>query len=209
MGALTGSITTTAYYVDGALPDAYEASFVEALNQRRFKEIDLNLDADESVGWVNLNDPFDAELSIEKLKVNHYLVVGLRQDLIRIPAAAFRLHLRRAVQDYLDAKGKERATKAEQEESRDHLEKTLRRKVMPAIKVHEIVWNLQRGEVWFFSSNKRMNELFTDLFAETFGLPLIPRNPYSRLERMAADFSLVDKAITVEPSSFAVPPSMR
>ena len=134
-----------------------------------------------------------------------YLMVGLRQDLIRLPATALKLHFRQALAEYLGKTGRERATKAEEEEVRDQVEKQLKRRVLPAIRVNDLVWNIERGQVWFFSANKRLNEVVMDLFTETFEVTLIPRNPYALLERLKLGDELIDKAVTLEPTVFAVP----
>lgn len=206
MGALTGSMTTSAYYVDGDLPDDFREAFVKALRTRRFREIEIESDQDESLGWVDVSDPFDTEFMIERVVWNDYVLFALRQDQLRIPPAAFRLHFRRALADYLASQDRERATRAEEEEVRDMLEKQLRRRVLPSIRIFEVAWNLDRGELWLFTSNKRVNEIFLDLFTDTFGLVLIPRNAYSRLERAGLDAEALDRVSALEPTAFAVPP---
>ncbi len=206
MGALTGSMTPTAYYVEGDLPDDFRNVFTKALGSRKFREIEVESDQDESLGWVDVSDPFDTEFMIERVVWNDYVLFALRQDQLRIPPAVFRLHFRRALTDYLDSQDRERATRAEEEEVRDMLEKQLRRRVLPSIRIFEVAWNLDRGEVWLFTPNKRVNEIFLDLFSDTFGMVLIPRNAYSRLERAGLDQEALDRISALEPTAFAVPP---
>ncbi|MGM0578952.1 MAG: hypothetical protein ACQEXJ_24735 [Myxococcota bacterium] len=209
MGALSGGITTSAYYVDGDLPKDFRDRFVEALNSRRFQDIEVESDQEESLGWVNLADPFDTDFAVEKILFNDYLMAGLRQDTLRIPGAVFKLHLRRALADYLQTTGKAKASKADEEEVRDHLEKQLRKRVLPGIKIHEFVWNIERGEVWLFTANKRVNEMFQDIFTDTFDVVLLPRNAYSRLEKMGLSDDDLEHAARLEPTVFAVPGDLR
>lgn len=206
MGALTGSITFSTYYVDGEPDAGFKDEFIAAMNKRRFKEIDVAADLDESIGWTSISDPFDSEFELAKVSWGDYWVCALRQDVIRIPAAAFKLHFKKALGEYLAQTGKERATKAEEEEVKDHLEKSLRRRVLPSIRTYDVVWNLQRGVVWFWTTNKRMGEIFTDLFTDTFGFPLIPKNPYALLERMELPEELMKTAIAIEPAVMSAPP---
>ena len=206
MGALTGSISTSAYYVDGDIPQGFKERFAEGLRKQAFREIDLGLEHDESMGWVNIDDAFDTAFEVDAFLWNRYVLVGFRIDAVRLPASIVKIHYQRELGDYLENQGKERASKAERDNVKDHLVNSLRRKVLPTIKIIDMAWNLDRGEVWFFSGNKRLNDIFMDRFTETFGVSLIPRNPYSLLERMELDASMIDKAVRLDPTVFAVPP---
>ncbi len=205
MGALSGSVTAAAYYVGGELPSDFRDRYVSALNGRKFREIDLNSDDDESLGWVSINDPFDNEFHLDKVLVGDYLMASIRQDTIRIPAAAFKLHLRKAIIEYCKETGREKVTKAEEEELRDTLEKQLRKRVLPSIRTFDMTWNIQRGKLWLWTTNKRTNEVFQELFQDTFELPLIPKTPYAQLERMDLGEDVLDRAVVIEPAALALP----
>jgi hypothetical protein len=206
LGALSGTLTTTAYYIEGDVPDGFRETYIEALSKFRFKEIDLGLDQDESLGWVTIADPFDTAFELNKVSWGSYLMVAIRHDAIRLPANAFKLHLGKAVQEYLREHGKERISKPEQEEIKDQLQKQLRKRVLPAIKTFDLVWNIERRQAWFFTQNKKMNELFVDMFEETFGLQAHERNPYSLVEHMGLDDAMFDRMLSIEPAALAAPP---
>lgn len=205
MGALSGSMTATAYYVDGEPPKDFRDRYTEAVQKRRFRDIDVDADHDESHGWVTVHDPFDTEFDPTKFHWNQYVLLGLRHDVLRIPQTAFKLQFRRALDDYLQRSGKEKATRAEEDEVREHLERQLRRRILPTIRLYEMAWHLERQEVWLFTSNKRMNESFQELFTDTFELELVPRNAYSRMERMGYQQEWLDHAVGLEPTAFASP----
>jgi len=206
VGALSGTLTSTAFYVDGDPPEGFRDAYLEALGKHRFKEIDYALEQDESIGWVSITDPFDTDFDLNKILWGSYLMVSLRHDVVRLPAAAFRLHLAKAIAERLEATGRERLTKAEQEDVRDELEKQLRKRVLPAIKTFDLVWNLERKELWFFTQNKKMNERFVDIFDATFGLALRERNPYSLVEQMGLDDETFERLFRIEPAAMAAPP---
>ncbi len=206
MGALSGTLTATVYYVQGDLPDDFKERYLDALSKNCFTDVDLALEQDESMGWVNIADPFDTEFDLNKVLWGSYLMVSLRHDAVRLPAAAFKFHLNRAVKEYLAETGKERISKAEKEEVKDHLEKQLKKRVLPAIKTFDLVWNIDSGQAWFFTTNKKMNELFVDLFEDTFGLAAHERNPYSEVERLGLDEEQMDQVLRIEPAAFAAPP---
>lgn len=204
MGAISGTITTSAYYLLEDLPKDFRTAYVEAMTAKRFKDIDISSDQDESVGWCVTSDPFDTDFSIEKLHFTDYLMFSMRQDVLRLSPSVFKLHLAKRIADYKAEFDKDKVTKAEADNVRELLERELRRKVLPSIRIHDAVWNIQRGEVWLFTTNKRVNEIFQDLFTSTFGLTLAPRNAYARLERMKLPEAELARVPTLEPTVFAV-----
>jgi hypothetical protein len=206
VGALTGGITTTAYYVEGDLPKGFREPFVEAMNQSRFKEIEVEGDQTESHGWVDIQNPFSESLRIDTVHWNAYFLFGMRHDTLRIPASLFKMHLNKRLDDYKAEFGKDRITKADRDNVSGLLEREMRRKVLPGVKVHDVAWNLDRKELWLFTTNKYARQLFEELFDKTFGLNLIVRNPYSRLERLGLDEAALTKAASLDASLFAVPP---
>jgi len=204
MGALSGSVTATEFFVRGELPKDFRESYLERLQKRRFRDIDLKSDDDESMGWVTTLDPFATEFTLNDVLWGDYIMVTLRHDSIRIPPAAFKLHLNKEINEVKAAKGKEKLSKAEQEELKDALHKKLRKRVMPSIKTYDVVWNIDRNLVWLFTANKRVSETFQEFWADTFELPLVPKTPYSLLERLN-DEALIEQALAVEPTNFASP----
>ena len=128
MGALTGGITTTAYYVEGDLPKAGEP-FVEAMN-RKFKDIEVEGDQTESLGWVDIQNPFSESLRIDTVHWNAYFLFGMRHDTLRIPASLFKMHLNKRLDDYKAEFGKDRITKADRDNVSGLLEREMRRKVL-------------------------------------------------------------------------------
>lgn len=203
MGALSGSMTLSAFTVDGDLPKDFRDRYLAALGRRAFHEIDLNSDSDESLGWVATRDPFDTAFDLNKVLWGDYLLATLRHDSIRIPPAVFKLHLGKALADYQAKTGKERLSKFDEDEVRDVLLKSLRRRVLPSIKTYDMVWNVERKSVWLFTSNKRVSEVFQEYFADTFELTLIPQSAYALLERMG-DEALLERALMIEPANLVV-----
>lgn len=207
MGALSGTLTTTAFYIEGDLPDDFRDRYVAALNHEAFKDIDLNLDKDESLGWVTAQSPFDAEFDLNKVLWGDYMMFALRNDVIRLPATAFKLHLERRLEEYRDQTGRERLGKAEREEVAEVLKRELRKRVLPSIKTHDVVWNIERKVAWLFTTNKRVIETFIDMFHDTFGLQAHERNPYSLIEHMGLTDQQMELLLQIEPAAFAAPPT--
>jgi DNA recombination-dependent growth factor C len=206
MGALAGTITMTCYYVQGEIPKDFKTSYLEALRKNAFTEIDLELEHDESMGWVTIHDPFNVDFELNDVLWGSYLMVALRHDTIRLPAAAVKLHVRKAVADATKKSGKEKLSKSEVEEIKDRLEKQLKKKALPNIKTFDMVWNMERGVVWLWSTNKKVNEQFIDFFQETFGLVPSEKNPYAQMEQLGFTEELLEKVLDLEPAAMSAPP---
>lgn len=203
MGALAGSVTASEFYVRGELPKDFREFYLQQLTKRRFKEIDVNSDEDESMGWVTTHDPFSSEFTLNDVLWGDYLLVTLRHDSLKVPAAAFKLYLQKEIAAALKESGKERISKTEEEELRDSLHKKLRRRVLPSIKTYDVVWNVERNLMWLFTTNKRVTEVFQELWGDTFELPIAAKNPFSLMERLNDD-KLLDASIAIEPANLAV-----
>jgi len=206
MGALAGTITMTCYYVQGEIPKDFKTSYLEALRKNRFVEINLDLEHEESMGWVAITDPFNTEFELNDVLWGSYLMVALRHDTIRLPATAFKLHLRKAVAEHLKKTGKEKLSKAEVDEVKERLERQLKKKALPNIKTHDVVWNMERGVVWLWSTNKKVNEQFVDFFQETFGLVPHDKNPYSQMEQLGLGEEGLERVLELEPAAMSAPP---
>jgi recombination associated protein RdgC len=206
MGALAGTITMTCYHVKGEVPKDFKERYLKALEKHRFTDINVDQDHEESIGWVTAADPFDTEFDLNKVVWGSYFLAAIRHDTIRLPATAFKLHLKRAVEEHCKKTGKERLSKAEVEEVRDLLEKQLKKRALPNIKVYDMVWNMDRGVVWLWSTNRKVNEQFVDFFEETFELVPHEKNPYSQLELLGFDDAQLGHVLEIEPASMAAPP---
>jgi recombination associated protein RdgC len=205
MPVLSGSMSTMGYFAQGELPSDFKQTYIDAMRKYRFKDIDPVSDRDQAEGWVTLEDPFDTEFDLNKVFFTDYVVMSLRIDRIRIPAAVFKLHLQKALADYRTDKGKEKLSKDEKDEVRDFLESQLRRRVLPSVQTIDAAWNLENNRVWLFSHNKGINEIFQQLFHDTFGFTLTPKNPYVQLLHSDLEDEARDLALNIESAVFAVP----
>ena len=119
MGALAGSISTTAYYVEGKLESGFRETFLAGMQKFLFEDISVESEDTESWGWVNIHDPFDTDLRIDNVHWDAYFLFGLRQDVLRVPASLFKLYLKQRFDAYKAEFGKERLAKSEKDNMKD------------------------------------------------------------------------------------------
>jgi len=202
MGAITGPITASAYRVQGT-PKDWNRVF-EEMTRSRFQDLKPGTEKDRSIGWVLSDDPFSTDFSRATLFRGEILVLTLRMDILSLPGSQLKLHVEKAVAERLKKEGRDRLNRKEQEELADEVRFDLFNRMVPNIKLAELVWATDSSRAWFFSRAAAMVTPFEELFTETFGVRLVADTPYTvaaaNLGEERAD-QLMDwnQALMVEP----------
>ncbi|NUN14668.1 MAG: recombination-associated protein RdgC [Myxococcales bacterium] len=202
MGVFAGSITYRRYRVVGDLPEDYRNRFFEAIQKRIFREIDISSDEERTFGWVGVGDVLDLDLTMEKIFFGSNILLTLRTDTLKVPGAALKLVLRQAEKEFMTDTKKERLSKQDKEEIKEHVIKTLRKRLLPSVKGIDMVWDVSTATVRFWSHNKTMGDLFTEVFFDTFGLRLVPRTPYTAMADVGLSDEMSDRALKLDPADF-------
>lgn len=179
MGLLSGSLSFRRYRVIGKEKD----NFLEAVMTRRFHENLTARSSEDNAGWVNLVDPDDTDFNLMKIQYNHYIVLTMRVDKKRVPAKLLSILHKRRCKEVMTQKGLERLSASHRKDIKEALEEELLSQALPTVAVHDMCWDLNAGELRFFSTSDSVNELFRALFKETFQLDLAPINLDHWLER--------------------------
>jgi len=204
MGLFGGSVSTTKFYVRGALPKRFVEPFIKAIRTRTFQELQVDEEPDERAGWCVASKPLDLELLAENVVVNSYVLLGLRIDKWRIPRALFKAHFDEAAAAQLAKTGKERLSKKEKEELKFRVNRKLRRKVLPTMKHYDLCWDLNRNELRFWNRSARVNDELRTVFDQTFSsfeLTLDEDSPYMAASGLLSP-ELRESLTEVEQTSF-------
>jgi recombination associated protein RdgC len=183
VGALTGSMSTTKFFVRGDLPKNLRRSFMERIALRTFRPLEPEEEAEERAGWCALGQPFDLELSADKVFTGAYLTLALRVDRYRFPARVVQAELAKASHGALQKSGNERLSKTQKTELKRRVMTALRRRYFPNIIGVDLVWNLDAGEAYFWSQSPGLIERLGALFELCFGLTLAENGPFVAAER--------------------------
>ncbi len=202
MGAFRGSITYSRFHVRGELPADFRERFVASIGLRAFRELDPGEELDFRAGWCSIEHPFDVDLTPEKVFFNGYLNLGFRVDTWRIPSALFKASFREAERQYLATHGGEKLSRVQKKDLEAVVISTLRRKLVPSMKVVDLSWGLDEGVVRFFQQSPKQHELMIDLFEKTFDLELVPEGAYVTAELRGLDASTLEALPTLEPTAF-------
>jgi len=202
MGVFNGSISVTKFFVEGAPPKKFAESFVKNLRLRTFQELTIDGEEEETSGWCAAGNGLDLDLTHEKVFLNAYLVLALRVDRWRIPRPLFKAQFDVAQAEYRARTGKDKLSKRDKDELKFRVNRRLRRKVIPVMRVFDLSWDLNRGEVWFWNRSARVNEDMAELFQRTFSLTLTEAAPYVVGQRVLGE-ERAEQMVSLEPSLFA------
>lgn len=172
------------FFVNGALAEGFREKFLEALALRAMRPLDADEDIEERSGWCALGDPYQLELTHERVYYNNFLNLGFRTDRWAIPAPVLKTKLREAETAYLAQKGRERLAKREKEELKQVVVRKLRKQFVPTVRVVDLSWSFEENLVRFYSHSARTIAAMADLFAQTFGLELTIEAPYTLAARL-------------------------
>ncbi|MBI2568770.1 MAG: recombination-associated protein RdgC [Candidatus Schekmanbacteria bacterium] len=205
MGAFKGNLSYKQYYVVDPLPEDWRPRFEEQIRRTVFKEIDIDGTAEESVGWCSPHFPLDLDLSPAVYQHNEYLTLAVRFDKLTVPGAQLRLYVEAEVRKYLAESHRDRIGRQLRDEIKERVRQQLRRRILPVISAVDMVWNVTAGVVRYWSHANRRNELFVELFEDTFGLLLVPDSPYAAAVygKLGLDDTLLGALATVEPAVLA------
>lgn len=200
MGALKGTLTYTTYYVVEEPGPGFKESFIDSLQRHRFRDIDIDAGKDRCIGWSVLGEPFETELTWDKVFRDPYVCVALREDVIKVPKTAFQLHYERREREFLLEQGRESLKKSERAALKDDVMVGLRRRALPDIKLFDVVWNTLDGTLRLWTHSKRIKEAFEEIVSETWSLRIVPNSPYTMTMAHGSDLDAAAVLLDVEPA---------
>ena len=176
-----GALALKRYLILTELDSLSLTQIVDGLKKESISPLTLDDAREESLGWCH---PFTGESDFTFAKDHLYgtgLIFGLRKDSKKIPGTTFKLQLKLAY-DALEVKSDGRSKskdsgKKVKEAIRDRIKEELLSHSLPSVRLNEVVWQLELGEVWLLSTSAAVVGDFENHFLKTFGLPLIPKTP--------------------------------
>jgi len=207
LGALSGSNTIKRLIADGPPIEGFRQRYVETLNAYAIRPLAADAEEDRNTGWATIAHPLDTRFDHGKALFNEYLCVAYRVDTLRVPASTLKLYQREAELQWLAENQRESMPRPQRKNLFEQVHRDLRARMLPAIKVTDLVWSTDTGQVWIWTQNGKLLEEIDDLFEKTFARRLLPTDPYSIGERGLQDAALLAMLEEVEPAVLVEEPA--
>ena len=177
MGLLTNSASFVRFNVEGDPPTDFWDFAAERIKKYAFRDIDDNYD-ERSIGWVSCLDMFDSEFAYTSYTVGDYLVLSLRIDERKVPAAALKKFTLKEEGRIKRERQIPRLSRDHRQEIKENMRLVLLKKAIPIPAVYDMAWNLSDNTVLFFSTSQKAIGSLEEFFKESFDLHLMMQIPY-------------------------------
>ncbi|MBX7246951.1 MAG: recombination-associated protein RdgC [Candidatus Sumerlaeaceae bacterium] len=195
-------MTYKLFRVDGTLPKNFQETLAQRLPKFAFREINPKVNPEESVGWVNILNPLDAHMTLEKMLYGKHILLGLRRDRKNLSSAIFKARLSEAMKAALRERRGKKMSREESFKVKEMVKEQMLASVSAQTALFEMAWNYESREVYFSSHTQKAAVLFADLFQETFELTLFEANVATRAEHFIEREKLDADLSTLEATAF-------
>lgn len=189
MGFIGSSCSFTRFRILDAVSDALLLEVQDRLRKYAFRDID-NIPEMQSVGWVSFDDMLDTEWNEAPARRGEYLLFSLRLDTRRIPSGVIKKYYAlalRAEKEHLKTLNKNFISRERKKEIKEQVLLRLRERFLPVPGEFNVIWSVQKNEVWFASTQGKMIDLFMEEFLKTFELHLEQLTPYGMALALLAE----------------------
>lgn len=181
MGFGSGNASFTRFKITDEVPDLLWSEIPGKLKLFAFQDIDNRPD-ERFWGWTNIDDMLDTGWQSSPPEKGHYLAFSLRLDTRRIAPAVFKKHYTLALREEeqkAKTEGHAFVSRLRRQELRQAVRQRLMQRSLPIPAEFNVIWNTEKGIVYFASTQSKMIEMFTEHFSKTFELDLEQLTPYT------------------------------
>lgn len=179
MAVISGSLGFKRYVVSGKPEADFKVRFEERIKANAFEGFAENDPREEAFGWVSVDDLFDAYLPFDRWFEEGCIRLTLRFDRRKVPARMLKHECGKIEAQWKEKFARERLSKVERDEIKEMVHRTLVARALPESRGVDCYWDLERGEVLFFASAEKANDVFITIFEKTFEVKLAPLFPFA------------------------------
>jgi len=184
MGLSSNKVSISQYFVRGKIDSPIIETITRGLVNNTISEIDQQV-SDRAVGWTSFDRPFQPDFSGASFVFGNYFVFALRIDKKNIAAKVLKKHYTIEAARKMSESGRDYLSKTEKKLIKDHVLNSLSLRIPATPNVYDIVWNLEKSSLWFFTNLKAANEELETLFSKSFSLSLIRMFPYTAADMVS------------------------
>jgi DNA recombination-dependent growth factor C len=177
MGLLTNSASFVRFSVEGDPPDNFWDFVGERITKNAFRDIDDSFD-ERSIGWVSCLSMFDSEFEASPYAAGDYVVLSLRIDERKVPAAGLKKFTLKEEERVKRERQIPKLSRDHRNDIKESIRLMLLKRAIPLPSVYDLVWNLSDNTVLFFSTSQKAIGELEEFFKESFDLHLMMQIPY-------------------------------
>jgi DNA recombination-dependent growth factor C len=200
MPAAKGTITYATWYVTEEPGEDFRDQLMDAIKKHAFIEVDVDAGKDRSIGWTVMGEPFNVSMTWDKVFVDPYVCISLREDTIKVPKTAFQAYYDKREVEYMKESGKDMLKKSERATLKEDVLLNLRKRALPDIKTFDVVWNTLEGSLRLWTHSKKINESFEEIVRETWGVRIVPQAPYTVMMARQDDPEMANVLLDLSPA---------
>jgi DNA recombination-dependent growth factor C len=178
MGLLSTATSVTQYQVEGQLDEPIIDTVANGLKKQAIVDIDGD-PSQQAAGWTAFKTPYEPNFEDASFLLGTDFVFSLRIDKKSIPPKLVQKQFLHQSVKRQKALKRDFLSKEEQKAIKEGVISSLNLKIPSIPNVYDVVWQYEKGVVWFFSNLKTANEHLESLFFKSFGLHLIRKIPYT------------------------------
>ena len=183
MALLSNASSFVRYSVSGEMPENFWEYAAERIRSFAFRDIDDSFE-EKSIGWVSVHNMFDSSFTYASYAAGDYIVLALRIDERKVSAAVLKKFCLKEEERIKKEKELPRLSRGHRQEIKESVKLMLLKKALPTPSVYDLFWNLSDSTLYFFSTNKKAQEILETFFKETFNLTLTLQIPYLNAEHL-------------------------
>lgn len=176
------------------LPAPLQGDALPQLFERRFRPIDGTTD-ERFFGWVPVEDYLDHDWTGSNPTYGDLLAFSLRLDTRRVSPAVLKKAVSQALAQEMVESGKAFVAKERKQEVKEQCKLRLMARAEPIPAVFDVLVSGQN--VYLFNANAKVQALFADFFADTFGQPVTPQDAQELARTLLGQPDIEDDAETL------------
>ncbi len=204
MSFLNASTSFTRFGIINPVPKEVYENLLDKLKQFAIVDIDETVE-EQSKGWANFDDFLDINWDKSLPQKGQYITFSLRLDTRRIPPAVQKKYTILALskeEELIKEQGKKFIPKDRKKEIIEQVKLKLRARFLPIPAHFQVVWVIDKNIIYLGSTQRRIIEMFIDLFGKTFELGLEQILPYTLAYSILGEGS-EDRLNNLEETTFA------
>lgn len=181
MGLLTSTSSFLRYRIEGESQELSSEQIREGLKKNRFPEIPDSEMSESMIGWTTYENPYDPDFDNDHINYGTNIVFSMRIDKKSVPQKIVQKNMAIESKKIMQESGRDFLSKNEKKKLKEEIILRLSLQIPATPNIYDVLWIPEKKEIYFFTTQKSINETFETIFRQSFSLPIVRLFPYTRV----------------------------